>query len=176
MRDAIVGAPARRDTVGMRAPRQFPALLVLATGLAVASCFGGETTALGDNTCKATSRYPGATGCAFVTGTISDTLGARLDSISGLLRLDDACVCSMPTLEGDENGVYNSVVHRLPRPGGFVDTATATVVALASAPKYPRHVTGAAYFDTLRVVLRFVRIGQVPQPTEVNLRIPLPGR
>jgi hypothetical protein len=68
------------------------------------------------------------------------------------------------------------VVQRLPRASGFSDTATATVVVLASAPKYPRHITGAAYFDTLRLVLPFARMGEVPRPTQVNLRIPLPRR
>jgi hypothetical protein len=107
---------------------------------------------------------------------VTDTAGVALDSIDGLIRLGDACVCSSPRIEGDERGVYATVVHRLPRPAGFSDTATATVVVLASAPKYPRHITGAAYFDTLRLVLPFARIGQVPRPTQVDLRIPLPRR
>lgn len=134
----------------------------------------GRESAAGPETCQPTARYPTAIGCAYVYGTVTDTRGAALDSVDGLVRLSDACACSSPRIEGDDNGVYATVVHRLARPAGFSDTATATVVVLASAPKYPRHVTGAAYFDTLQLVLRFARVGEVPPPTQVDLRIPLP--
>lgn len=137
---------------------------------ALGACSSGETTAA-SGACEATTRYPNAIGCAYVFGKVTDVAGVALDSIDGIIRLGDACACSSPRLEGDANGVYASVVHRLPRTSGFSDTASATVVALASAPKYPRHVTGAAFFDTARVVLRFARIGAVPPPSEVNLRI-----
>lgn len=129
--------------------------------------------------CAATARYPTAIGCAYLYGRITDTKGAALDSIEGLVRLGDACQCSSPRLEGDDNGFYSVTVHRLGgagNAGAFIDTASATVVALASAPKYPRHVTGAAYFDTTRVVLRFVPLGGTPPVHEANLRIALPGR
>ncbi|HEX4933132.1 MAG TPA: hypothetical protein VFV33_08140, partial [Gemmatimonadaceae bacterium] len=100
-----------------------------------------------------------------------------LDSIEGQVRLSDACRCSSPRLEGDDNGFFSVTVHRLGGAGGpFVDTASATVVALASAPKYPRHVTGAAYFDTVRVVLRFVPLGATPPVNQADLRITIPGR
>jgi len=141
--------------------------------LAVFAC-GGSAHPIGPGACASTARHPNAIGCAYVYGTVTDGRGMALDSIDGLVRMSDACACSSPRVEGDDNGVYAVVVHRLPRPAGFADTATATVVALASAPKYPRHITGAAYFDTLRLVVRFAPIGAVPPPTEVNLRIPLP--
>jgi hypothetical protein len=137
---------------------------------------GGAERAAGSETCQPTARYPNAIGCAYVYGAVTDSSGVALDSIDGLVRLGDACVCSSPRIEGDDRGVYATVVHRLPRASGFSDTATATVVVLASAPKYPRHITGAAYFDTLRLVLPFARVGEVPRPTQVNLRIPLPRR
>lgn len=143
---------------------------------AILSACGSESAAPGTGSCAPNARYPDAIGCAYVYGKVTDTRGVALDSIDGLVRLDDACRCSSPRLEGDENGVYATVIHRLPRNGGFADTATATIVAQASAPKYPRHVTGAAYFDTLRVVLHFVPMGASPPPTEANLRIPIPGR
>ena len=143
--------------------------------VALAACGGGDATVV-DGACAATPRYPDAIGCAYLFGRITNTLGVALDSIDGLVRLPDACTCSSPRLEGDDNGVYATVVHRLPRSGGYSDTASATVVALASAPKYPRHVTGAAFFDTARVVLRFARIGKIPPPTEVDLQIPIPFR
>jgi hypothetical protein len=148
---------------------------VVTATVALLSC-GGEAVVASTDRCQPVARYPDAIGCAYVTGKVTDTNGVALDSIDGLIRLGDACVCSSPRIEGDQNGVYATVVHRLPRPGGFSDTATATVVVLASAPKYPRHSTGAAYFDTLRLVLPFARIGEVPRPTQVDLRIPLPRR
>jgi hypothetical protein len=141
----------------------------------LAAC-GGSAPVAADGACAATPRYPDAIGCAYVFGSVRDLDGAVLDSVDGLVRVGDACRCSSPRIESDDNGVYSTIVHRLPRAGGFADTASATVVALASAPKYPRHVTGAAYFDTSRVVLRFVPLGSVPPPVEVNLRIAIPGR
>lgn len=143
--------------------------------MALVACSDGGA-APGTGSCTPSVRYPNAIGCAYVYGTVTDTRGVALDSVDGLIRLGDDCACSSPRVEGDDNGVYATVVHRLPRSGGFADTATATVVAQASAPKYPRHITGAAYFDTSRVVLRFVPMGASPPPTQVNLRIPLPGR
>ncbi len=146
-----------------------------ALAVVLAACSGAKTTG-GAGSCEASPRYPTAIGCAYVFGKVIDSAGLALDSIDGVIRLSDACACSSPRLESDDNGVYATVVHRLARSRGFTDTATATVVALASAPKYPRHVTGAAYFDTSRVVLHFVPMGAVPPPSEVNLRIFIPGR
>ena len=151
-------------------------LVVLgAVTVVFAACSGAKATA-GTGACEPSTQFPTAIGCAYVFGKVSDSSGVPLDSIDGLIRLSDACACSSPRLESDENGTYATVVHRLPRARGFSDTATATVVALASAPKYPRHVTGAAYFDTSRVVLHFVPMGAVPPPTEVNLHIFIPER
>lgn len=145
----------------------------LALAGALVAC-GGEATVTADSDCVTTARYPTAIGCAYVYGTVTDTSGVTLDGVDGLIRLGDDCVCSSPRIEVDDNGVYSTIVHRLPRAKGFADTATGTVQALASAPKYPRHVTGAAYFDTSRVVLRFVPIGVTPPALQVDLRIPLP--
>lgn len=149
--------------------------LLCLTGLVLGACSGAEPTAE-SGACAVSARYPSVIGCAYVFGRVTDAAGAAMDSIDGMVRMDDACACSSPRLEGDANGVYATVVHRLSRPGGFSDTATATIVALASAPKYPRHVTGAAYFDTSRVVLHFVPLGSTPPPTEVNLRITIPAQ
>jgi hypothetical protein len=54
------------------------------------------------------------------------------------------------------------------------DSALVTVVVQATAPRYPRHVTGAPYFDTAAVLLRFAAVGSAPEPRDVRLRIPLP--
>ena len=139
-------------------------------------CLANDEPGNASGACAATSRYPDAIGCAYLFGTIADADGQPLDSIEGLVRPSIACACSLPRIEGDERGTYAVQVHRLPRPEGFSDTATVTAVVLASAPKYPRHVTGAAYFDTLRLTLRFAPLGVVPPPTEANFRIPLPPK
>ena len=151
------------------------AAFVTVLAAALAAC-GTEVPSSASSTCAATARYPTAIGCAYVYGRITDTKGAPLDSIEGSVRTADACNCSAPRLDGDDNGFYSVTVHRLAGSGAFVDTASVTVVALASAPKYPRHVTGAAYFDTARVVLRFAPIGQTSPVNQANLRIPIPGR
>ena len=164
-----IGRPSNRSHL----QRELVALVAVLLGVAACS---DSTSRTGPGTCEASARYPNAIGCAYVYGKISDSRGAPMDSIEGIVRLGDACVCSSPRLEGDDNGVFATVVHRLPRSGGYSDTASATVVALASARKYPRHETGAAFFDTSRVVLRFAPIGAVPTPLEVNLRITIPGR
>ncbi len=157
------------------------ARLPLASGAAVAlattlSACGQESPTTASATCAPTARYPNAVGCAYLYGRITDTKGVALDSIEGSVRMGDVCNCSSPRIDGDDNGFYSVTVHRLAGSGQFVDTASATVVALASAPKYPRHVTGAAYFDTARVVLHFVPLGAVSPVNQADLRIPLPGR
>lgn len=157
----------------LRAPSRWSRLTTAGVLVGTLSCFDSEQQ-FGPAACTTTPRYPQATGCAVVTGKITDIRDAALPGIDGVVRLFDACVCSSPRLEGDDNGVFTTVVHRLPRPSGTVDTASATVVALASDPRYPRHSTGAAFFDTVRVLLRFAPIGTTPEVLDVRLRIPLP--
>lgn len=149
-------------------------MLVGSGAIVVMACFDSQGPPTGSSVCTATARYPNAIGCAHVSGRVTSTRGVVLDSIEGFVRLSDACVCSLSRIEGDDNGVYTTTVYRLARPGAFTDTATGTVVVLASAPKYPRHVTGSAYFDTMRVTLRFAPNGAVPPTAQVDLRIPLP--
>ncbi|MCC6930493.1 MAG: hypothetical protein IT359_16015 [Gemmatimonadaceae bacterium] len=167
----------------MRPPPPPPpaAATALATiaACALAMACGNDGTSSVSGQCAPTARYPNAIGCAYVFGRITDPRGLALDSIEGLVRTGDSCNCTSPRLEGDDNGFYSVTVHRLSAGGNappFLDTATATVVALASAPKYPRHITGAAYFDTARVVLRFVPLGGTPPVNEANLRITIPAR
>lgn len=104
-------------------------------------------------------------------GTVTSTRGDALDGIEGSIRPSPGCVCPTVTLQVDDRGLFSATVYRL---AGAVDTARVTVVVQATAPKYPRHVTGAPYFDTSAVVLRFAGVGAAPEPLEVRLRIPLP--
>ena len=158
--------------MSLPSPGRWSTRWILISSLCLACA--GEESVSGDSECETTARYPNAIGCAYVYGKVTDTSGVSLDGVDGTIRVGDDCVCSSPRVEVDDNGVYSSIVHRLPRSGGFADTATGTVSVLASASKYPRHVTGAAFFDTARVVLHFVPIGQTPPALLVNLRIPLP--
>ncbi len=99
-----------------------------------------------------------------------------MDGIEGSLRPSEQCQCPSSALQFDERGIFSATVYRVPSPGGGTsgDTATVTAVLLATAAKYPRHVTGAPYFDTASVVLRFAAMGQAPIPQEVRLLIPIP--
>jgi hypothetical protein len=106
-----------------------------------------------------------------VFGTVTSTRGQPLDSIEGHVRASPECRCTTPDLRPDDRGIFSVTVYRLAAPA---DTATATFVVLATARKYPRHVTGAPFFDTLRVTMPFAAIGASPVPQEVALRIPLP--
>lgn len=156
-----------------------PALVPLAAlgVLAIIGCFDSTSPAsTGAARCDRPVQIPDAVGCAIVYGTVMSTRGQPLDSIEGSVRVADACRCTSPLLRVDDRGVFSVTIHRTAAPGSTLppDTASATLVVLASAPKYPRHVTGAPYFDTLRVLVRFAPTGQAPVPLEVALRIPLP--
>jgi hypothetical protein len=102
---------------------------------------------------------------------VSSTRGEALDGIEGSVRPGAACPCPLVTLQVDDRGLFSATIYRV---GSAVDSAVVTVVVQATAAKYPRHVTGAPYFDTAGVTLRFAPTGAAPEPREVKLRIPLP--
>jgi hypothetical protein len=114
---------------------------------------------------------PDVTGCAFLAGAVTSTRGDALDGIEGSIRPGVTCPCAGVTLQVDERGLFSATVYRQ---GGVIDSALVTVVVQATAPRYPRHVTGAPYFDTASVLLRFAAVGAAPEPRDVRLRIPLP--
>lgn len=153
-------------------------LLRRATGYCVvlacaSSCISGNDPVVsGPASCGRPASIPQATGCAFLVGTVTNTRGDPLDGIEGAVRVSPSCVCREAILQIDERGIFSVTVYRT---GGAIDTATGTVVVQATAAKYPRHVTGAPYFDTTRVLMRFAPIGRAPALIETRLRIPLPG-
>lgn len=142
---------------------------LLALGLAM-GC-GEGTPVAATSRCAAPPAQPSASGCAILTGYAIDLQDRILDGLEGSLRPSVSCACLPQGLQFDERGIFSTTVYRR---GSGPDTATVTAVLLAVAPKYPRHATGAPYFDTASVVLRFVPIGRSPEPQEVRLRIPLP--
>jgi hypothetical protein len=145
--------------------------------MGVACLEGPGSTISGPARCDRPAQVPDAVGCAIIYGTVTNTLDVPLDGIEGSVRVSAACSCREATLQVDERGVFSITVYRVQ--GGAVaalpDTSTGTIVVQATASKYPRHVTGAPYFDTAQVLMRFVPVGSAPIPLESRLRIPLPS-
>lgn len=143
-----------------------------AIALGLLGCLSSEPTAVsGAARCDRPTSVAGATGCARIYGTVTSTRGIALDGIEGSVRPGPGCPCPLVTLQVDERGLFSGTIYRV---GSMVDSAAATVVVQATDAKYPRHVTGAPFFDTLAVTLRFAATGVAPEPFEVRLRIPLP--
>ncbi len=145
--------------------------------LLAAGCIGSsEPEIVGPARCSRPATLTSATGCAFLFGAVTSTRGEALDGIEGSVRPGSGCGCQGVTLQVDERGLFSATVYRVPVSGGAPrpDSVQVTVVVQATAPRYPRHVTGAPYFDTVAVALRFAAIGAAPEPREVRLRIPLP--
>lgn len=138
----------------------------------VAACFSSSPSeVIGPAKCDRPATVSSATGCALIFGTVTSTRGDPLDGIEGSIRPSPGCACPTVTLQVDDRGLFSATVYRA---SGAADSARVTVVVQATASKYPRHVTGAPYFDTSAVVLRFAGVGAAPEPLEVRLRIPLP--
>ena len=150
---------------------------VLSVLVAGSACIEGAKDAVtGPALCTQPVGDAASSGCALLYGVVLGPSGQGLDGISGSVRPGAQCDCSAPVVSVDDAGRFSVTVRRFARAGAppTSDTGSATLVMFASAPKYPRHSTGGFYFDTARVVLRFVPIGSPPVPLEVNLRIPLP--
>jgi hypothetical protein len=159
-----------------RAPgRAGYAICLLVTALA--GCNGGPESVLGPPRCLPPADGSASFGCAVVSGQVVGPQDQPLDGIEGAVRPTPQCACELRAIQVDSMGRFSITIHRrinpMPRPSP--DTATVVVFMSASAPKYPRHVTGAAYFDTLSVVLNYALPGGVVTPIEVLLRIPLPA-
>lgn len=145
--------------------------------LVAAGCIGSnEPEVTGPARCSRPAGLASATGCALLSGSVTSTRGEVLDGIEGSVRPGAGCGCQGVTLQVDERGLFSATVYRVPPDAGGTgpETAQVTVVVQATSPRYPRHATGAPYFDTALVALRFAAIGDAPQPLEVHLRIPLP--
>jgi hypothetical protein len=80
-------------------------------------------------------------------------------------------------IDVDSLGRFSITVHRSEAPAPTSpDTATIVVYMGATAAKYPRSVTGDAFFDTSSVRLAFAPIGERAEVYTLSLRILLPSR
>jgi hypothetical protein len=83
----------------------------------------------------------------------------------------------MVAIDVDSLGRFSVTVHRREGPAPVSpDTGTVVVYMGATATKYPRAITGDAYFDTSSVRLTYAPIGAEAAVYTLGLRIPLPPR
>jgi hypothetical protein len=83
----------------------------------------------------------------------------------------------MVAIDVDSLGRFSVTVHRSEsRAPSSPDTATIVVYMGATAAKYPRAITGDAYFDTSSVHLTYAPVGAEAAVYTLGLRIPLPQR
>ena len=112
-----------------------------------------------------------------VNGNVVGPDGSGLDGVSGAVRATPQCGCRGIAIDVDSLGRFSVTVHRSEAPAPVSpDTATIVVYMGATGAKYPRAVTGDAYFDTSSVHLRFASIGAEAEVYTLGLRIPLPPR
>jgi len=158
-----------------------PPVRVRWAGVAVvilASCFGGEVpTVSGPVRCARPADGSASFGCALVNGNVVGPDGSGLDGVTGVVRATPQCGCRTVAIDVDSLGRFSVTVHRSEAPAqASPDTATIVVSMGATAAKYPRSVTGDAYFDTSSVRLTFAPIGAEAEAYTLSLRIPLPPR
>ena len=152
---------------------------VVAVGIvAVAGCFSqSEPTVSGPVRCARPADGSSSFGCAVVTGNVVGPDGRGLDGVSGAVRATPQCGCRAVPIEVDSLGRFSITVHRSEAPAAASpDTATIVVYMGATAAKYPRAVTGDAFFDTSSVRLTYAPIGSEAGVYSLSLRIPLPSR
>jgi hypothetical protein len=150
-------------------------------GMAVvifAGCFSGnQPTASGPLRCGRPADGSASFGCAVVNGNVVGPDGSGLDGVSGAVRATPQCGCRAVPIDVDSLGRFSVTVHRNEGPAtNSPDTATIMVYMGATGAKYPRSVTGDAFFDTASVRLRFSTIGSEADVYTLGLRIPLPAR
>src|SRR4029079_15980512 len=98
--------------------------------------------------------------CAVINGNVVGPDGVGLDGVSGSVRASPQCGCRAKVIEVDSLGRFSVTVHRSEAPAqASPDTATILVYMGATAPKYPRAVTGDAYFDTSSVRMTYSPVG-----------------
>lgn len=144
----------------------------------LAGCFSGsEPTVSGPVRCSRPADGSASFGCAVVNGNVVGPDGAGLDGVSGAVRATPQCGCRAVAIDVDSLGRFSVTIHRSESPAPFSpDTATILVYMGATGAKYPRSVTGDAFFDTASVHLRFSAIGSEADIHTLGLRIPLPPR
>jgi hypothetical protein len=147
--------------------------------IGLTGCFSeNQPTVSGPVRCARPADGSTSFGCAVVNGNVVGPDGSALDGISGAVRATPQCGCRAVAIDVDSLGRFSLTVHRseAPAPAGFPDTATIVVYMGATGAKYPRSVTGDAFFDTASVHLRFSAIGSEAEVYTLGLRIPLPSR
>jgi hypothetical protein len=146
--------------------------------IGLAGCFGGdEPTVSGPVRCARPADGSVSFGCAVINGNVLAPDGSGMDGVSGAVRETPQCACRSVVIDVDSLGRFSVTVQRSETPGpGSPDTATIFVYMGATAAKYPRSVTGDAYFDTASVRLRFAPIGAEAEVYTLGMHIPLPSR
>lgn len=155
--------------------RLMAAVLVV---VGAAGCFSDSSpTVSGPVRCQRPADGSPSFGCAVVNGTVVGPDGSGLDGVSGVVRATPQCGCRMVAIDVDSLGRFSVTVHRSEaRAQAPPDTATIVVYMGATAAKYPRAITGDAYFDTSSVRLTYAPIGSEAAVYTLGLRIPLPAR
>ena len=146
--------------------------------ISVAGCYSADPpTVSGPVRCERPADGSPSFGCAVVNGNVVGPDGSGLDGVTGVVRATPQCGCRSIAIEVDSLGRFSVTVHRREGPAPVApDTATIVVYMGATAAKYPRAITGDAYFDTSSVHLTYAPIGAEAQVTTIGLRIPLPPR
>lgn len=152
--------------------------LVGLIGISLAGCFGSDTpTVSGPVRCSRPTDGTPSFGCAVVNGNVVGPDGAGLDGVSGAVRATPQCGCRAVAIDVDSLGRFSVTVHRSAAPASFApDTATIVIYMGATAAKYPRSITGDAFFDTSSVRLTYAPVGERAEVYTLGLRIPLPSR
>ena len=154
------------------------AVMVAAVLITAAGCFSADPpTVSGPVRCQRPADGSPSFGCAVVNGTVVGPDGSGLDGVSGVVRATPQCGCRTVAIDVDSLGRFSVTVHRSEaRAQAPPDTATIVVYMGATAAKYPRAITGDAYFDTSSVRLTYAPIGSEAAVYTLGLRIPLPAR
>jgi hypothetical protein len=154
------------------------AVVVAAVVISVAGCFSGnQPTVSGPVRCERPADGSPSFGCAVVNGNVVGPDGVGLDGVSGAVRATPQCGCRNVAIDVDSLGRFSVTVHRSEaRPQASPDTATIVLYMGATAAKYPRAITGDAFFDTASVRLTYAPIGAEAAVYTLGLRIPLPAR
>ena len=154
------------------------AVVVATVVISVASCFGGDQpTVSGPVRCERPADGSPSFGCAVVNGNVVGPDGVGLDGVSGAVRATPQCGCRNVAIDVDSLGRFSVTVHRSDaRALASPDTATIVVYMGATAAKYPRAITGDAFFDTASVRITYAPIGAEAAVYTLGLRIPLPAR
>ena len=154
------------------------AVVVAAVVIGVAGCFsGGQPTVSGPVRCQRPADGSPSFGCAVVNGNVVGPDGQGLDGVTGVVRATPQCGCRSIAFDVDSLGRFSVTVHRSEGRAQFSpDTATIVIYMGATAAKYPRAITGDAYFDTSSVLLTYAAVGEPAAVYTLGLRIPLPAR